>query len=103
MPRNYDDILRDIGSFEPTNGSWLRLDELLTELWAAGVRDDALPTLFGVFERFPHDDGAETFWTLLRGIESLSFDYEQPLRESMSRQPSMMGAVMLGRLERSKG
>jgi hypothetical protein len=103
MPRNVADILRDIESFQPSDGNWLPLDELLAELWDVGMPASALPTLFGVFERFPDDDGAEVFWSIVHGVESLPLDYEQPLRASIARQPSHMGQIMLRRLERSKG
>ena len=72
------------------------------ELWEAGVPAHALSVLFGVFERFPDDDGAEVFWSIVHGVESLTLEYERPLRASLARQPSRMGRVMLARLERSK-
>lgn len=102
MPRSIDDILRDIEAFRPVDGMWLPLDRLLVELWDAGVPARALPTLFGVFERFPNDDGAGVLWSIVHGVERLDLDYEQPLRASLARRPSHMGKVMLGRLERSK-
>ena len=102
MLRTVDDILRDIEAFRPRDGVWLPLDALLAELWDAGVPARALTTLFGVFERFPEDDGAGVLWSIVHGIEGLDLDYEQPLRDSLARQPSDMGKIMLGRLERSK-
>ena len=102
MPRSVDDILRDIEAFHPTDGVWLPLDDLLAELWDAGVPARALSTMFGVFERFPEDDGAGVLWSIVHGVEGLDLDYEEPLRASLARQPSHMGKVMLGRLERSR-
>jgi hypothetical protein len=102
MPRATHDILQDIEAFRPSGGVWLPLDGLLPELWDAGVTAGALPTLFGVFERFPEDDGAGVLWSIVHGVESLDLDYEQPLRDSLARQPSEMGAIMLARLEKSK-
>jgi hypothetical protein len=102
MRRPVDNILRDIESFRPADGVWLPLDDLLAELWEAGVPVRALPILFGAFERFPEDDGAGVLWSIVHGIEGLELDYEQALRESLARQPSDMGKIMLGRLERSK-
>ena len=101
MQRHPDAILRDIEAFRPDYGQWLRLDELLAELWQAGVPANALPTLFRVFERFPDDDGTGVLWSIVHGIESLNVDYEQPLRDSLLRQPSHMGKIMLDRLSRS--
>jgi len=102
MPRSVDDILRDVEAFRPANGDWRPLDALLSELWNAGVPVRALPALFGVFERFPNDDGAGVLWSIVHGVEGLGLDYEQVLRDSLARQPSDMGKIMLGRLERSK-
>lgn len=102
MPRPIDPILRDIESFRPADGVWLPLDDLLAELWEAGVPARALPILFGVFERFPGDDGAGVLWSIVHGVEGLGLDYEPALRDSLERQPSDLGKVMLDRLERSK-
>lgn len=101
--RDADDILRDIERFRPVDGVWLPLDGLLDELWNAGVPAHALPALFGVFERFPDDDGAGVLWSIVHGVEALDFDYEPALRASLARRPSLMGGIMLGRLERAKG
>ena len=62
----------------------------------------AFPTLFGVFERFPDDDGAGVLWSIVHDVEGLDLDYEQLLRDSLARQMSNMGKIMLGRVERSK-
>jgi hypothetical protein len=103
MGRDAADILDDIESFRPVDDEWLPLDDLLAELWNAGVPAHALPLLFRVFERFAEEDGAGVLWSIVHGIEALDFDYEQPLRDSLARQPSRMAKVMLARLERSKG
>jgi len=95
-------VLRDIDKFVPTDGNWLRLDELLAELWSEGVTPGQLSVLFRVFERFPHEDGAGVLWSIVHGVESLPLDYESVLRESLARQPSLMAEVMLGRLENAK-
>jgi len=95
------DLLAEISAFEPRDGDWRPLDRLLAELWSAGVSSECLPVLFGVFERHPDEDGAGVFWSVVHGVESLDLDYEQPLRDSVSRKPSFMGNAMLGRLERA--
>ena len=95
-------ILRDIDAFAPANGEWRALDDLLAELWAAGVREGHLPVLFRVFERYPEEDGAGVLWSIVHGIEGLAIDYEGALRESLCRQPSFMGKIMLQRLEKSR-
>lgn len=101
MPRKVDDILRDIEAFHPSDGVWIPLDDLLAELWESSVPPRAIPTLFGIFERFPADDGEGVLWSIVHGVESLDLDYEQPLRASLARQPSHMANVMLERLERA--
>jgi hypothetical protein len=95
-------ILSDIENFAPTEGNWLRLDDLLDELWGSGVREGHLAVLFRVFERFPNDDGAGVLWSIVRGVEALGFDYEAPLRESIARQPSLMANILLQRLEKGR-
>jgi len=103
MSRPQAEILLEIDRFEPSSaGDWRELDVLLSELWQGTLSPDCLPALFHVFERFPQDDGAGVFWSIVHGIESTDINYEQPLRESLSRQPSALGQVMLCRLEKWK-
>ncbi|MDY6944381.1 MAG: hypothetical protein SXG53_01565 [Pseudomonadota bacterium] len=94
-------VLKDIEEFAPAAGNWRRLDELLDELWSYGVTQGQIPFLFRVFERFPEDDGGGVLWSIVHGVESLAFDYDTYLRESMARQPSQMGAIMLQRLQKA--
>lgn len=104
MTRSQDEILSDIDQFEPIpEDDWLRLDALLGELWqTTEVTEACLPVLFRVFERFPEDPSGGVCWGILHGIESTNIDYEKKLRESLSRQPSELGRIMLYRLEKSK-
>lgn len=95
-------ILLKIRNFEPVGGNWLELENLLEQLWSAGVAKESLPVLFGIFERFPEGYGEGVLWSILHGVESLDFDYEEELRESIGRVPSHMGSIMLKRLETSK-
>jgi hypothetical protein len=94
-------VLREIEEFTPVHGNWRRLDDLLDELWSEGVAEGQLPILFHVFERFPEEDGAGVLWSIVHGVESLSFDYEPFLRQSLARQPSLMAKIMLQRLEKA--
>jgi hypothetical protein len=96
------EILRDIETFSPADGVWLPFDDLLGELWTAGVRPEHVAVLFRVFERFPDQDGAGVLWSIVHGVEALPFEYETGLRESMARTPSFMGGVMLKRLGKSR-
>lgn len=100
--RTTKEILRDIAQFQPVDGVWLPLDHLLIELWSVGPPpSESLPILFGVFERFPENDGAGVFWSLVHSIESLPYNYEPQLRESYNRVQSEMANVMLIRLANS--
>lgn len=96
--RNSAQILEDISAFQPNEDAWLPLEDLLEELWMSGISEEFLPILFGVFERYPEDDGAGVLWSILHGVEGLPFDYEPILKESMSKKPSFMGEIMLKRL-----
>lgn len=100
--REPENILRDISVFRPVNDEWLALDDLIEELWSVGVQPEHLPTLLGVFERYPEDDGAGVFWSIVHGIESLPVDYEPVLIESINRNPSLMGNIMLKRLRKEQ-
>ncbi|CAM0555826.1 hypothetical protein EHLJMEHL_04982 [Vreelandella titanicae] len=100
--RSSAQILEEISVFEPIEGVWLPLDGLLEELWTSGVSEEFLPALFGVFERYPEDDGAGVLWSIVHGIESLPFDYESALKASMDKKPSLMGEIMLMRLSSKK-
>lgn len=94
-------LLNEIAAFAPVEGNWLPLDDALGRLWEIGVTRECFPELFAVFERFPDEDGAGVLWSIVHGVESLDLDYEASLRESLSRQPSFMGRIMLDRLERA--
>ena len=96
--RTSRDIIGDINRFEPENENWLRLDALLNELWESGDQDNYITELFNVFERFPDEDGAGVFWSIVHGVESLK-SYEMQLVDSLNRQPSEMGLIMLRRIK----
>lgn len=101
MSRPLKEILLEIDQFKPSPaGDWRKLDTLLSELWQGDVSIACLPVLFRIFERFPEDDGAGVFWSIVHGLESTDLNYEGPLRESLLRQPSELGQIMLRRLEK---
>ncbi|MGD8941041.1 MAG: hypothetical protein PVJ72_16770 [Gammaproteobacteria bacterium] len=99
--RSEADILKDINNFQPTDGEWRGLDDLLSELWEIGVPESSLPILFNIFERFPDEDGAGVLWSIVHGVEALDYDYEKYLKDSLDRKPSFMGNIMLKRLEKA--
>jgi hypothetical protein len=101
MGRSISKILDDIDAFVPIDGDWLPLDRLLDELWQDEIPTSAIPVLFRVFERFPDDGGSGVLWSIVHGLEARD-DYELALRNSLLRQPSMMGKIMLTRLHKSE-
>ncbi|MGK5024001.1 hypothetical protein [Janthinobacterium sp. RB2R34] len=101
MSRAQNEILLEIDQFKPGPADdWREMDALLSELWQGQVCETCLPFLFRVFERFPHDDGAGVLWGIVHGIESTDLNYEQALRDSLSRQPSELGQIMLHRIDK---
>ena len=90
-------VIDNIRSFTPDNGNWLRLEDLLAELWATGAAGDCMPDLLGVLERYPEDESGGVLWSVVHGVESLP-GYEGELIQSVQRGPSELGITMIGRL-----
>lgn len=101
MARSAQEILADIDTFRPAAGDWRPLDDLLAELWSLGVPPAAMVVLLRVFERFPDEDGAGVFWSVVHGLESLP-DYEPVLRASAASAPAEFKQIMLERIERAR-
>ncbi|QJE01888.1 hypothetical protein HH212_19225 [Massilia forsythiae] len=53
--------------------------------------------LLDVFERFPNDDGFESFWGIVHLLERAG-GYESPLVESVRRSPGEFNLTMINRL-----
>lgn len=97
MSRPASDIAKVIDKFEPKNGNWIELDDLLQELFRSECPTLGIDALLRVFERFPTEDGAEVFWGVVHGLESLP-GYEEHLVQSVSASPSEFGLIMVNRL-----
>lgn len=97
MSRPARDIANVIAEFEPKNGKWIELDDLLQELFRSECPTLGIDALLRVFERFPTEDGAEVFWGIIHGLESLP-GYEDHLVQSVSSSPSEFGLIMVNRL-----
>jgi hypothetical protein len=95
--RTSQEIIREINAFAPENGDWRGLDNLLDELWQTGDQEKELKHLLALFIRFPEDDGAGVLWSVVHGIETFK-EYEQELLNSLNRQPSHLGVVMVKRI-----
>ncbi|MGJ8738784.1 hypothetical protein [Zobellia laminariae] len=98
--RHIKEIIAEIESYESDDGNWLRLDELTIELWESGKPELGIDSLFGIFEKYPTDDGAGVFWSILHGLETL--EYEQKLYDSLMDKPSHMTITMLKRIENTQ-
>tara|TARA_Y100000034_G_C6895883_1_gene412992 strand:- start:2566 stop:2955 length:390 start_codon:yes stop_codon:yes gene_type:complete len=97
--RDIKKVISEIESFDSNNGSWLKLDDLVSELWEYENPEIGIDALFEIFEKNPTDDGAGVFWTILHGLETL--EYEERLYESLIKKPSHMTITMLKRIENS--
>ena len=97
MPRSTAEIIADIERFEPADGEWLPLDDLLGELFETRGAQDAIPVLVRVFERYLDDDGAGVFWSIVHGLEKLP-GYEQTVVEAIGRAPTEFTLMMVKRV-----
>ncbi|HEY1170426.1 MAG TPA: hypothetical protein VGH19_03565 [Verrucomicrobiae bacterium] len=100
MPRTEEEILACIHSFEPQNGNWRALDTLLDELWQHPPKLLWVKPLFSIFERFPDEDGAGVFWSIIHGVETID-GYEDILLISQQERPCELKEVMLTRIANS--
>ncbi|HEY9403704.1 MAG TPA: hypothetical protein VIQ24_13655 [Pyrinomonadaceae bacterium] len=73
------------------------LDDAVSSLLASKHPQLGIGALLRIFERFPEEDGHGIFWSVLHGLESLP-DYERALVESVRRQPSEFGLLMINRI-----
>jgi hypothetical protein len=97
MARSVSEIIADIEDFKPSKGNWLGLDALLQELFLSGSAPVGIDAMLHVFERYPGEDGAGVFWSIVHGLESLP-GYESRLVESIRRVPSDFALLMVNRL-----
>lgn len=86
-------ILDGINSVEES-AELAKLDGAVNSLFASGHPEFGIRALLHVFERFPDKDGYGVFWSILHGLESLP-GYEEPLVESVRRQPSEFSLLMI--------
>jgi len=89
-------LLRSLDSFQP-HDSWMRLEDLLEELWELGPPADALMPLLRFLERFPEDDSGGVLMGLMHGIEIFS-EYETELLDSLQRQPTEKTLLLVRRI-----
>jgi hypothetical protein len=98
MARSVEEIINDIGQFQPEGeDSFLLLDDLLDELFSTGSAASAIPCLVRLFERFPGEDGGGVMWSVVHGLESLP-GYEPFVVDSVRRDPTEFSVLMVGRM-----
>ncbi|MDO1451563.1 hypothetical protein Q0590_35150 [Rhodocytophaga aerolata] len=97
MIRPIDQVLEDIQKFEPVNNTWLKLEDLLAELWETQQPEKGIDVMLGVLERFPEEDGGGVLWSIVHGLESLP-NYADKLLKSVEKQPSNLGLIMVSRI-----
>jgi hypothetical protein len=95
--RTVSQVIGDIGAYQPTPDGWLGLDTRLNELFGSPVPEEGIEALLGVLERFPDDDGAGVFWSIVHGLESVP-GHEAALVASVRRLPTEFNTLMVQRL-----
>jgi hypothetical protein len=97
MPDVPIDFVSALDSFTPPSGNWLPLETLLEQIFSRPVPPAETAAMLRLFERFPAEDGAGVFWSIVHGLEALPH-YQALLFESVQRVPSELGVTMLGRI-----
>ncbi len=90
-------VLDQLRRFEPKDGEWLPLDELLATLSPDNLRPEAIDALFTLLERFPLDDGAGVLWSVVHLLEAAG-GYESRLLQSIATAPSGLAVTMINRM-----
>lgn len=97
MSRPVLEICSEIEVFRPFDDDWLPLEDLITKALDHREAASAFATLLAVFSRFPDEDGAGVFWSIIHGLES--FDgYEPALLDAVQITPTEMTLIMLNRM-----
>jgi hypothetical protein len=89
-----------IREFTPDGGDWRPLETLFERAFSTPDPKPYYHAIFGLFERFPEDDGSGVFWSALHGIEAAG-GYEDLLLQYFHRHPSLMTSTMLRRIRKS--
>nr|WP_086938053.1 hypothetical protein [Thaumasiovibrio occultus] len=90
-----DSISKQIREFAPDQGNWLGLDALLQRIEA--MDQDTIAACLNVFERFPDDDGAGVFFTIIHCLEHFG-NYAAALVTSVEQSPNHWNLLMLNRM-----
>lgn len=90
-------LAEKIMEFQPKDGNWLELEQLLEQVFSLNNPQVYYPAIFNLFEHFPEEDGAGVFWSALHGMETVG-GYERELVRFFRRSPCLMTEAMLIRL-----
>ena len=97
MSRPISEICAEIDAFTPVDEEWLPLDDLIAEALDHSDASAAYPHLLNVFSRFPDDDGAGVFWSIIHGLETFP-DYQPTLLAAIRAQPTDLSLTMVNRM-----
>jgi len=73
------------------------LDRVLAEAIPLPADADLDRALFGIFERFPNEDGYGVYWSIVHLLEKRG-GYEEALLQSLRRRAVSFNTLMLGRM-----
>ncbi|HET6247086.1 MAG TPA: hypothetical protein VFE47_05245 [Tepidisphaeraceae bacterium] len=94
------ELMAELDAFEPTDDSVDNEERL--QIWVdrweeAPDKELALPSILGVFERYPDNSGLGEPGPLVHAVEQIP-DYEQALSTSLETSPSYYGVWMVNRI-----
>jgi hypothetical protein len=92
-----DPLDATIREFTPNDGDWRPLEGHIERAFATPDPTKYYHAMFNLFERFPKEDGAGVFWSVLHGMEAIG-GYEEMLLLYFRRWPSLMTETMLRRI-----
>jgi len=92
------EIVASLGSYRGQAADIELLESVIPHAVAEPAGDDLDAALFGLFERFPQEDGHGVYWSVLHALESRGA-YESALVASLRRAPSPFTRSMLQRLK----
>lgn len=101
MHSSKDDLVGVLSGFSgERTGDLQALEEAICAAVLEPRSDEIDTALFGLFERFPAEDGHGVFWSIVHGLERRGA-YEESLLASVQRSPSPFSLRMLNRLMNS--
>ena len=93
-------LIDRILNFEPLEGDWRELETIFENVFSSQNPEFYYPAIFGLFEKYPSEDGAGVFWSALHGMERVG-NYEAELLRCFRRYPNEMSRIMLIRMRNS--